>query len=67
MKVYAKAYKTYEGARKRMLHERACSPIKSCVWNISNMPNGYHVTRTPRAEFDRTMAVNIAKIALEIE
>lgn len=67
MKVYATIYKTYDGARKRMLHEKACAlPRNSnAVWDVRWMGDGfYRVVRISRTEYEREMAITAAMTAL---
>ena len=67
MKIYAKPFKTYEGARKRMQFEKAHAKAKTWVWGIKEMgEKRYHVVRWPRAEYQREMAISVALKALEI-
>jgi hypothetical protein len=68
MKIFAKRYKTYEGARKRMLFEKA-HPTRTgdFVWSIMGPPSGpWQVVRRPRTEHDRITAIALASVVLGI-
>lgn len=67
MKIYSKAYKTYKGARKRMLLEKACA-VRSYVWGVRTSGIGvFHVTRMPHKEFERELAIAAALAAFDFD
>jgi len=67
MKVYAKAYKTYDGARRRMELERATMPKDKWIWGVKLMGFHYHIVRWGRAEYQRGQAIATALLALGID
>ena len=63
MKIYAQAYKTYEGARKRMLLERATNK-GDYVWGVHHAGfSKFHVMRHTRREAERAQAIGAAIVA----
>jgi hypothetical protein len=67
MKIYSQAYKTYDGARKRMLLEKATNPGRF-VWGVHlKGPEQFHVTRQLRKEFERELAISAAVVALNLD
>jgi len=67
MKVYAHKYKTYDGARKRMLLEAACTKGERWIWGVKLMGFHYHIVRWGRAEYQRGQAIATALLALGID
>ena len=68
MKVYAKAYKTYDGARRRMELERATMPKDKWIWGVKLMgEKRHHIVRWGRAEWQRELAIATALRALGVD
>ena len=68
MKIYAQAYKTYEGARKRMLLEKACDEKHKYVWGVQQKGHKqFHVTRSLRAAYEREVAIAQAVLAFNFD
>lgn len=67
MKVFAKAYKTYDGAHNAMLHKKLGNEHRKWIWSVKlKGEKRFHIVRYTRAEYQRERAIALALEALGV-